>query len=127
MKPIPSRSDGTREERRKEFFTGNSKNEAFACTLNHKVLPRFVEYIASANREEIKDVLIFITGSCKIPCREKLTIEFRGRNSPPEGRLPTAVTCHSILMICDDYGAEEELQAKADFRTAFPLRTYGRP
>ncbi|OQV24221.1 hypothetical protein BV898_01765 [Hypsibius exemplaris] len=87
----------------------------------------FCDYINVATSTQLKDALVFITGSSTIPVVPHITVTFADEDRKLrvlEGRLPTAHNCGKVLTLCRSYGEGDEEAAKKDFEIAFRANEY---
>ncbi|GES79129.1 hypothetical protein GLOIN_2v1837680 [Rhizophagus clarus] len=73
----------------------------------------FNEWIFDQNTENLEKLLIFISGTSRIPLSQKITIGWRKYSeqsniNPIYGKLPYASTCACSLVLCQDYDSKEQ-------------------
>jgi E3 ubiquitin-protein ligase TRIP12 len=81
----------------------------------------FIKYMEELNGEEIRNFLMFITGSPRLPLgglkslRPKLTVVKRTcGEEDPDNFLPSVMTCQNYVKL-PEYSSFEVLKAKMDY------------
>jgi ubiquitin-protein ligase E3 A len=74
------------------------------------VIKNFWEIVHSFSEEEKKQLLVFTTGSDRVPVGGMSKLQFViARNGTDDNRLPTSHTCFNALMLCE-YSSKEKLK-----------------
>lgn len=67
---------------------------------NHALIMEFWEIVHSFNQAQKKSLLMFVTGSYRVPLRGLGSMSFYiQRNGPDSNNLPTSMTCFNRLLL----------------------------
>ncbi|KAJ3309689.1 hypothetical protein HDU76_003541 [Blyttiomyces sp. JEL0837] len=81
--------------------------DADSVTIKH-----FWEIVHAMTEDEKKKLLIFTTGSDRVPVGGLSKLQFViARNGPDSERLPTSHTCYNVLLL-NEYSTKERLEEK---------------
>ncbi|KAG0205057.1 hypothetical protein BGX28_003221 [Mortierella sp. GBA30] len=81
-------------------------------TPNHTLIKEFWQIVHEMTAEQHKQLLVFVTGSDRVPIRGLKDLMFViQRNGPDSDRLPTALTCFSRLLL-PEYADKDKLRER---------------
>ena len=86
------------------------------CECNaqdQKIITWFHRYIHSCLKQQLEQLVRFITASSSLPCDTKTKIQFV--NQPPKSLRPHAQTCFKILLIPRQYVSFTQLYENFNF------------